>query len=207
MEILGSRSWTIGVSGDGDLAAFALWLRAVETIEVPPSPLVPGPYDPGTSVLPPATAQPHDPGLGQEWLTWWLSMVDREMRPPEAGTAEVWPDGETPDPVGLAGLSALRGYVSRRFVEFCRWRTDHLRADGTLVHRRPDPDRRNWEVVKAVEAALGRRAKPFTLQFTLLPVRDDRILRIAPAHYLVPERVFLGDGWSGWLRPVVERVA
>jgi hypothetical protein len=67
--------------------------------------------------------------------------------------------------------------------------------------------RDNGEVVRAVEAALGRRARPFRLDLTLLRVRDDRILRPEPDHYLVPERVYAGPGWPGWLRSVVERIA
>ena len=45
------------------------------------------------------------------------------------------------------------------------------------------------------------------LTFTLLPVRDDRILQVGPVHYLVPERVYLGTGWPAWLRTVVVQVA
>jgi len=61
--------------------------------------------------------------------------------------------------------------------------------------------------VREVEATLGRKAAPFRLTFRLLPVRDDRIRQIDAAHYLVPERVYLGAGWPAWLHAVVARVA
>ena len=38
-------SWQMSIRADEGLTVFALWLRDVEGIEVPPSPLVPGPLD------------------------------------------------------------------------------------------------------------------------------------------------------------------
>ena len=117
------------------------------------------------------------------------------------------PPEDTSDPYGLDGLwPALQERATRRVEEFQHWHTARYHAGEMFAHRW-DADRRNHDVVRAVEAAFGRRVKPFSLQFTLLPVRDDRVLEAAPVHYLVPERFFLGDGWSEWLRPVVERVA
>jgi hypothetical protein len=206
MRFAGMSSWQIGISADGNLVTFALWLRDVEAIEVPPAELVPGPLDMGE--LPPASGEPHEPGLGDEWLTWWLSLVDRRPRPAlSPPDDDVEPADDTPDPLGLARLPALRGQVARRWMEFLHWRTAHHRAEGTFVDRRPPGDMRTGDVVREVERALGRRAAPFHLRFTLLPVRDDRILQVEPEHYLVPERVFRSAGWPAWLRTVVERIA
>jgi hypothetical protein len=119
----------------------------------------------------------------------------------------VEPAFDTPDPLGLAQLPVLRGLVARRWNEFQHWRTAYHRAYGTFTSRRPVGDLRETNTVRDVEVTLGRKAAPFHLRFTLLPVRDDRIRLVAPGQYLVPERVYLGAGWSAWLRTVVTEVA
>lgn len=197
--------WRISVRADDGTTVFALWLRDVEGIAVPASPLVPGPLDMGE--LPPSPDGEHDPLLGEEWLAWWVSLVDRRERPPPLPPDDdVQPAFDTPDPLGLARLPALRGLVTRHWDRFQEWRIAHRRAHGTFADRRPAGLRDN-DVVREVEAALGRKARPFHLSFTLLPVRDDRVVPAGPHHCLVPERVYLGAGWPAWLRPVVEEVA
>jgi hypothetical protein len=134
--------------------------------------------------------------------------VDRRPRPPlQPPDDDAEPAHDTPDPLGLARLPALRGQVTRRWTEFLHWRTAHHRAHGTFADRRPVGDLRETNTVREVEAALGRKAAPFSLTFTLLPVREDRIRQVETAHYLVPERVYLGAGWPAWLRAVVAEVA
>jgi hypothetical protein len=158
--------------------------------------------------LPPPLGEAHGPRLGDEWLAWWISLVDRRPRPPVLPPDDdAEPAHDTPDPLGLARLPALRGHVTRRWTEFLHWRTAYHRAHGTFASRRPVGDLRDNDAVRDVEATLGRRAAPFSLTFTLLPVRDDRIRLVETAHYLVPERVYLDAGWSAWLRTVVAEVA
>jgi hypothetical protein len=199
-------SWQISINADGVTPVFALWLRDVEAIEVPPSPLVPGPLDMGD--LPPPFGEAHGSRLAEEWLTWWVSLVDRHPRPPLLPPdSDVEPAHDTPDPLGLARLAVLRGHVTRRWTEFLHWRTAYHRAHATFAGRRPVEDLRNNDVVREVEATLGRKVAPFSLTFTLLPVRDDRILRVDAAHHLVPERVYLGAGWPARLRAVLAEVA
>jgi len=199
-------SWQISISADDAMPVFALWLRDVEAIEVPPSPLVPGPLDMGD--LPPPSGEAHSSRLGAEWLTWWTSLVDRRARPPLLPPDdEVEPASGTPDPLGLARLPALRGHVTRRWTEFLHWRIAYHRAHGTFAGRRPVGDLRDHDTVRDVETTLGRSAAPFRLRFTVLPVRDDRIRPVEPAHYLVPERVYLGTDWPARLRALVAAVA
>jgi hypothetical protein len=190
--------WRISVRADEGLPVFALWLRDVESIDVPSSPLVPGPLD--LDGLPPPLGKAHDPRLGGEWLGWWVSLVDRRPVPPlPPPDDDVEPAYDTPDPLGLARLPVLRGYVARRFPQFQHWHTAH--------HRELRGDERTNDTVRQVETALGRRAAPFSLEFMLLPVRDDRIRKVDAAHYLVPERVYFGPDWPAWLRAVVAEVA
>jgi hypothetical protein len=204
MRLASIRSWRMSVRADEGPTVFALWLRDVEAIEVPPSPLVPGPLD--VVDLPPPLGAVHDLRLGEEWLAWWVSLVERRPRPALSKGYGVEPAYDTSDPLGVARLPALRGYVTRRWTEFQDWRIAVHRASGTFASRRP-ADLRENRVVREVEAALGRKAAPFSLAFTLLPVRDDRIRKVGSGHYLVPERVYLGATWPAWLRTVVAEVA
>jgi hypothetical protein len=193
-------SWRVSVRAGEGILVFALWLRDVEGIDVPPSPLVPGPLD--VDELPPPFVGAHDPRLGAQWLAWWTSLVDRRPRPPMPVPDEVEPAYDTPDPLGLARLPALRGHVVRRWTEYL-----HGRTADPFTSRRPPGDRRIGEVVREVEAGLGRAVAPFSLTFTLLPVRDDRIRQVEPAHYLIPERVHADEAWTRWLRAVIRDVA
>lgn len=205
MRFENSTSWQVSVGAEGHTTTFALWVRDVEAVDVPPSPLVPGPLD--VDDLPPPAGEPHDPRLGAEWLAWWKSLVLTHTTSPVPPDDDAEPAYDTPDPLGLARLPALRPVVARRWPEFQEWQVARRRTHGTFTDRRPPGDPRIGEVVREVEAELGRRAAPFHLTFTLLPVRDDRILTVEPGRFLVPERVLLGAGWSDWLRAEVRKVA
>lgn len=206
MRFANIDSWRISIRADESILVFALWLRDIDVIEVPRSPLVPESLDLGD--LPPPLGDVHDPRLGEEWLTWWISLVDGRTRSPLLPPDEVAePAHGTPDPLGLARLPVLRDQVVRRWSEFLHWRIAYHRAHGTFAGRRPVGDLRDHDAVRDVESALGRKAAPFSLTFTLLPVRDDRIRLVDTGHYLIPERVYLGVGWPAWLRAVVAEVA
>ena len=51
-----------------------------------------------------------------------------------------------------------------------------------------------------LERELARKARPFSLDLVLLPVRDDQNRPAGADRYLVPERVYDGPQWLGLLR-------
>ena len=61
-------------------------------------------------------------------------------------------------------------------------------------------DRRTGQVVAELERELGRKARPFSLDFVLLPVRDEQVRPAGTDRYLVPERVYDGLRWPEVLR-------
>jgi hypothetical protein len=113
------------------------------------------------------------------------------------------PAYDTPDPLGLAPLPALRAVVARRWREANEWHSTRARAGMT---RHVPPSGVDGEVVRTVERALGRRVRPFRAEFMLLPVRDNAIRRVFEHRYLVPEGVYDGPDWVPWLHTLVLRI-
>lgn len=64
---------------------------------------------------------------------------------------------------------------------------------------------RENDVVARIERDLRRRVTPFSLDFIVLPVRDDEVRLVAACRYLVSERVYDGPDWPEILRPLVLR--
>lgn len=199
-------TWQIRINDGGHTMLLALWMRDVERIPVPESPLVPGPLDVGP--LPdPSTRVERAPRLAAEWMRWWTSIVDMSPRPPRLPPDEsIEPAMDTPDPIGLARTPELRAVVARRHGEYHEWNVRRIRRE---VHE-PDnveglhrDDRRHLDVVRGVESSLGRAVKPFTFRFHLIPVRDSRIIPLTDTRFLVPLRFYHSDGWPTWLDALV----
>jgi hypothetical protein len=64
-------------------------------------------------------------------------------------------------------------------------------------------DTRTGQVVAGLERELGRKARPFSLDLVLLPVRDEQVRSAGTDRYLVPERVYDGPRWPGLLRDLL----
>jgi len=197
------RSWQIGVGDAETFLLGALWLRDVEHLAVPLDETVPGPVD-ADRLSPPSTDPADRPDLRREWLEWWHSIIDHAERPPLLPPdPSLEPAFDTPDPLGLARLPRLGAVAARRWTDYLEWRNEHYRDWRT---RRTEPNPETGNVVRAVETELGRKLRPFELRFSLVPVRDDRILRVEPNRYLVPERVYGSARWPAWLRTLIFEV-
>jgi hypothetical protein len=194
MTDLSAAPWTITVEQRPFLACCALWLRAAERLSTPADSLVPGPLDVAT--LPsPGTAGDRD-RLGQQWVTWWHSIVGP---PRDARTGSAEPAHGTIDPLGLAGQPELAALVAERGPEAVRWHASGAPEEHVLLaaHR----------LVVGAEERVGRPAGAFDLHLTLLPVRDQTIRTAVPGRqYLVPECVFGGVSFDEWLTDIVERI-
>ncbi|MEO3922931.1 hypothetical protein ABGB07_03475 [Micromonosporaceae bacterium B7E4] len=199
MELRGPLSWRIGIRRWDHLVDCALWIRASERVEVPAHRLVPGPLD--LDELP-APASPLGFVPGAEWLGWWLSLVDPAGQRPQP-RADLEPADDTPDPLGLAPWPALRRVVAERWPEARDW---HIARQRDSFGRPGPGTSTTTEVVRQVEASLGRSIRPFSVEIVLLPVRDEVIRRVDHERYLVPERVHDSPRWSVWLRSLVLRI-
>ena len=197
MRLSGTASWRVEIRDD-PLVDCALWIRDAERLPVAEDPLVPGPVD---LDHPPGPISASDDALGTEWLGWWYSLVapERRLHPP---VLDAEPAYDTPDPLGLAPYPSLAAVVARRWPQAIRWQADRQR-----VRRQPDlASAAVSQTVAAVERNAGRPVAPFSVEFLVLPVRDEVIRQVSPVRFLVPEPAMEGPGWTGWLRSLFTRL-
>jgi hypothetical protein len=58
-------------------------------------------------------------------------------------------------------------------------------------------------VVTELERDLGREARPFSVDFMLVPTADDQVRPIGPGRYLIPEVLYDGPRWPHLLRALL----
>ncbi len=97
-----------------------------------------------------------------------------------------------PDFDGMADWPVLRRVLAGRWHEATDWYRRRKIAGLAAGHPH---HLQAVHAVRELERELGRRVKPFELDFVLLPVRDDQIRPLRPGRYLVPQR--LRDGPAG----------
>ncbi|MEO3861706.1 hypothetical protein ABGB08_43070 [Acrocarpospora sp. B8E8] len=196
-------SWRISIDHWSEAHDIALWFRAAERIQVDVEGVVPGPLD--VETLPDRRTDPSDAAeLAEGWLDWWRSLVtaptmtlplDRENPP------VVW-SFSPPGFSGLHGFPALRQAVAGRWEQARRWGNARKSA-GMAAGRHMREKVPTGQMVAEVENELGRKARPFSLEFVMLPVRDDEIRAVGSYRYLIPERVYDGPRWPGLLRSLL----
>jgi hypothetical protein len=198
MRMAGSPSWCISEDRWPEAFDVALWFRAAERIEVASQGVVPGPPD--VEPLPDPPTDPADAaGLAAGWLAWWHSLIGLpplslpfDLAHPPALLAFAAPDFP-----GLAAWPTLRRAVTGRWQQAQDWHNARMEAGLEAgLHL----DRRTHQVVAELERELGRKARPFSLDFVLLPVRDEQVRPAGTDRYLVPERVYDGPRWPEVLR-------
>jgi hypothetical protein len=198
MRLAGSSSWRVSEDRWPESFDWALWFRAAERIGVEEGGVVPGAAD--VEPLPDrSTDLPDAVELAAGWLAWWQSLIDLPPVPPSFDLADP-PEVlafSPPDFPGLAGWPALQRVVTRRWRQAHDWHTARMKA-GLAVGGHGDA--RIGQAVADLERELGRKARPFSLDLVLLPVRDEQVRPIGPDRYLVPERVYDGPRWPGLLR-------
>ncbi|MEU4331957.1 hypothetical protein [Nonomuraea dietziae] len=198
-------SWRISIDRWSWPCDLALWFRAAERIQVGAEGVVPGPLD--VEPLPDRRTDSSDAEeLAEGWLTWWRSLAGASpwTLPLDPSNPPVELSFAPPAFSGLHDFPALRQAVATRWEEADRWHSARKHAG---LASGMYPDTRDGHVVSEVENELGRKARPFSLDLVVLPVRDDEIRPVAPYRYLVPERVYDGSRWPELLRSLVTPIA
>jgi hypothetical protein len=198
MHLAGSSSWRISEDRWPEAFDVALWFRAAERIDVAPGGVVPGTAD--VEPLPDPSTGPSDAAeLAAGWLAWWHALIELPPLSPPFDPARPPPllAVTPPDFPGLAAWPALRRAVTRRRRQAYDWHNARKQAGLEAGLYR---NARTGQVVAELERELRRKARPFSLDFVLLPVRDEQVRLAGADRYLVPERVHDGPQWPGLLR-------
>ena len=139
----------------------------------PASPAVPRAGDPAPDVA------------GQQWDDWWNQAVLEEYQADGA----VWP----PDlsswwtPPAFESLHAapeLQEIVAAHFLDAVRWSNDRHQEHGATMQSSVGA-LFETKLVRSMERAQARTARPFHLRITVIPVLGQQLWRLRPDHVLV----------------------
>jgi hypothetical protein len=193
MRLAETTSWSISVDQWDQQLEWALWFRAAERIEVPAGAVVTGP--PEVDPLPEPSLASGEP-LVEGWLFWWRAVLADRLRL----SAPLFED--------LTDYPELRQVVTARWRAANAWHTARKRAGiEAFQAARGRAAGREGTVVRAVEAEIGHKAAPFTVRIIVLPVLDEQIRSAGDVTFLVPERMYVSDGYEAWLRRLVRALA
>lgn len=209
MKVSGSQSWGIRVNEFDWLLGPALWIRAAERIDVPVAGVVTGPLD-IEEVPEPSADTGAVPGaaLTEGWLYLWNTAVLWPPLKDQRVLAEV-ARFAPPDFEALADFPDFRRVFASRWRQAHAWHSARKRAGIEALLDQANGA--GWDVegqvVRAVEAEIGRESAPFSLHLIVLPVAEDLVRPAGEGTYLVPERFRRTDGYQQWLTSIVRELA
>jgi hypothetical protein len=152
-----------------------------------------------------------------EWDLWW----DRSLSDTWNGPDQSWDPLAgmrwlTPGVESLQSAPALQELVARHFDEARQWATDRKQEHIELMMGTPDPrpfhrGRRGGRglyetrLVAGLEQDLGRRAQPFQLWITVIPVAGKELWQLDPHHVLVTDELLRDSAeYRARITPVVQ---
>ncbi|MFC4034405.1 hypothetical protein ACFO3J_23425 [Streptomyces polygonati] len=138
------------------------------------------------------------PEASAQWARWWERELARQ------GGREL--RSFAPD-AGFGDGREFGGLVRECLRDAVRWCTDRSREETDALTR-GDPHPHEGDLVRLVEEEIGRKARPFELQVTELPVEGSVGWRVSSDHVVV-SRALRADpaAYRDWLTPVVRELA
>jgi hypothetical protein len=132
----------------------------------------------------------------EQWARWW----EQELaRPP--GQGPFAPDPRFGDGPELVDL------VRACFDDASRWGTAR-HSEEAEAHRRGEHPDHEGDLVRAVEAETGRKARPFDLRVSELPVAGAFGQRVSATHVLVSRTLRAdAEAYGELLTPVIRELA
>lgn len=183
----------------------ALYLREAAGLDIAADVIVP-PLEPRVPIhaalAPYATEQ-----AATQWLDAWDAMLDDQ--PDSAGIPPVFtePLAGLPDALrslAVAAMPAARAWFNDRKREDL----DALRASGGRPGRRMGVGLGIGDLVRRAEGEQGRRAVPFNLRISLLPVTGAWARRVRSGHVLISRELCEDDdACRAFLEPVIRELA
>jgi hypothetical protein len=152
-----------------------------------------------------------------EWDLWWdRSISDTWNGPDQSQDPLAGMRWLTPGFESLQSAPALQELVARHFDEARHWATDRKQEHIELMMGTPDPrpfhrGRRGGRglyetrLVVGLEQDLGRRAQPFQLWITVIPVAGKELWRLDPHHVLLTDELLRDSAeYRARITPVVQ---
>jgi hypothetical protein len=196
VELAGSRSWRIAW-GDDLAAVTALYVRDALALSVSELPLL----DPPVPVSAPDGVDRE--AVAREWPGWWADALARVVADWSEPRERFLSMPVRPESPALAARPAIRAAVEIFSLDASRYR-DALKPRGG-----PPPHTRGiGDLVRAREAELGRKARPFRLTVTELPLDGLVWHRRTPEHVLISTRFAMdGERRDTALREIIAELA
>jgi hypothetical protein len=219
MQLAGTKSWAIATDVPLMLL-FALYVRDASGLRPQREPAIPE-LEP--TVLGPVGAPPVDPAVSKQWDEWWHQLlagggfwpehVDagdfaRVRRDPDIAQLYYWPlQFAIPDFPGLDGSPELQALVRSHYQAAFAWGSAR-KYELEAVERTRSRAGLEWEIVRAMERALGRSARAFKLDLRLLPVAGNYVWRSSEDRALMSFGMYTHRAaYESWLTGVVRELA
>jgi hypothetical protein len=147
-----------------------------------------------------------------EWDLWWDRSISDTWNGPDQSQDPRW---LTPGFDSLQSAPALQELVARHFDEARQWASDRKQEHIELMMGTPDPrpfhrGRRGGRglyetrLVAGLERDLGRRAQPFQLWITVIPVAGKELWQLDPHHVLLTDELLRDSAdYQARITPVV----
>lgn len=167
-----TQSWRI-VSDEPHVCLIALWLRDAAGLAPATDPLIPRldpPVEPADDL-----AALAGPAVEAQWAALWPRLPhlpqDAGIHPPDFSALSDSPELQT---LARAGIDRA-----------ARAANDYKRSQIALLHGSERRSTIPGDVVREIEADLGRKAAPFNLRIDILPVLGARRWRDGPGRLIV----------------------
>ncbi len=175
MRQAGQASWLMSIDEPRNLA-MGLFIRDVAGLTSTHTWL-----PPAAPTVPPAGGG--SPAASRQWDEWW----DQALA---AGTSAAWPEAAAfwwgpPDFDSLDAAPELQVLVRRHFLVAVRWSEARKREHVALVMDSDGGMDYSTRLVANLERAAGRRARPFNLRVTEIPVAGSELWQLSPEHVVV----------------------
>ena len=199
---------------------FALYVRDASGLRPQLEPALPE-LEP--AVLGHVGAPPVDPTASSRWDEWWLQLLEgggfwpehhdphdfaSVLHDPDVAKLFYWPaQFAIPDFPSLDGKPELQSLVRSHYKAAFAWgNARKLEWDG--IEKSRSRVGLEWGIVKTVERALGRSARPFRLDLRLLPVAGHYVWRSSESRALMSLRMYRDrDAYERWLTRVLWELA
>ena len=178
----GQASWLMSIDEPQNLA-LGLFIRDVAALSSVHT------WLPAAAPVVRSTGGGGSPAAARQWDAWWDQALAVDPYAPWPKVTTSW--WTPPDFGSLDAAPQLQALVRRHFLAAVRWSEDRKR-EHIAVMTDPGRSANETRLVADLERACGRRAAPFNLRVTEIPVAGRELWHLHPGHVVVTAGL-LGD--------------